>query len=384
MTDFKEKFRQSIKEKTEGLTVSVNPSSLFNSLSEEYITEIESNPISSFKNRLHNTSKEIKKAKLEESDLFSNLEINIVPVIEEQIIENNPVSNFRNKLQNASKDKLEESKTFLIREFNNNIDASLVTEEHIIETNLISDFKAKLQNASKFKLEESKTLLSPEFNNRINVVPVIEEQSIEFSPITEEFFDISNDLITATTNTITKEELNKPVKENTDLFNQPNSKLVDPNIKSIQNKLKHLEDWVSKISMTGPGSGEVNFRWLDDIDRDSISNGKYLRYNEQISKFQFDNIYQENLIKTVTTVTTNSYFVKDTDYYIGIGIQSNTEITLSDSITGREIIIKDETGNCSNNPITISGNIDNSNSAVLMIDNGSLHFIYNNGSWRII
>ncbi len=197
MTDFKEKFRQSIKEKTEGLAVSVNPSSLFNSLSEEYITEIESNPISNFRNKLHNTSKA--------------------------------------------------------------------------------------------KLEETKTFLIPEFNN-IDVIPVIEEQSIEFSPITEEFFDVSpvNNLITATTNIITKEELNKPVKEHTDLFNQPNSKLTDPNIKSIQNKLKHLEDWVSKISMTGPGSGEVNFRWLDDVDRNTIGDtDQILRYNPVDNKFFF-------------------------------------------------------------------------------------------------
>jgi hypothetical protein len=47
-----------------------------------------------------------------------------------------------------------------------------------------------------------------------------------------------------------------------------------------------MENWLSKISMAGPGGGEVNLRWLDDVDRSSIANGRYLKYNQFTNKFQ--------------------------------------------------------------------------------------------------
>lgn len=38
--------------------------------------------------------------------------------------------------------------------------------------------------------------------------------------------------------------------------------------------------------MTGPGSGEVNFRWLDDVNRNTIGHtDQILRYNPDDKKF---------------------------------------------------------------------------------------------------
>lgn len=75
-------------------------------------------------------------------------------------------------------------------------------------------------------------------------------------------------------------------------FQQPNPEKVDPNIKAIQDKLKFLEQAVGKIAATGPGSGEVWFRWLDDVDRSTIDVAEVdqehvLRYNSATKKFFF-------------------------------------------------------------------------------------------------
>ena len=56
---------------------------------------------------------------------------------------------------------------------------------------------------------------------------------------------------------------------------------------ALEQKVKYLENWVSRIAATGPGSGEVNFRWLDDVNRASINKDWYLTYNPTTKKFEF-------------------------------------------------------------------------------------------------
>ena len=41
--------------------------------------------------------------------------------------------------------------------------------------------------------------------------------------------------------------------------------------------------------MAGPGGGEVNLRYLDDVDRSSIANDRYLKYDQGTNKFVFSN-----------------------------------------------------------------------------------------------
>lgn len=74
------------------------------------------------------------------------------------------------------------------------------------------------------------------------------------------------------------------------MFVQPEPPTTDKDIKSIQQKLKLLEGWVSKIAMTGPGGGEVNFRYLDDVARSTMtpSNDNWvLEYDAATKKVQF-------------------------------------------------------------------------------------------------
>ena len=62
-------------------------------------------------------------------------------------------------------------------------------------------------------------------------------------------------------------------------FQQPNPDLVSKNVEDIRNKIKFLEQAIGRIAAAGPGGGEVNLRWLDDVDRSTINDMWYLRYN---------------------------------------------------------------------------------------------------------
>lgn len=73
-------------------------------------------------------------------------------------------------------------------------------------------------------------------------------------------------------------------------FQQPLEQPVSQEIKDITNKIKYMEQWLGKIAATGPGSGEVNFRWLDDVNRSTMtqSNDNWvLEYDAATKKVQF-------------------------------------------------------------------------------------------------
>jgi hypothetical protein len=57
--------------------------------------------------------------------------------------------------------------------------------------------------------------------------------------------------------------------------------------KQVNDKIKFLERWISQIQHTGPGSGEVNFRYLDDVNRSSIAENRQLMYDDDTKKFLF-------------------------------------------------------------------------------------------------
>jgi hypothetical protein len=97
-------------------------------------------------------------------------------------------------------------------------------------------------------------------------------------------------------------------------------------------------------------------------------------------------------VLSTTTVTGATYAVLPTDYYIGVSYAGPVTVTLPvNPETGREIVVKDESGNAGNGvnrQITIVGatashKIDNQSSAIINLDNAGLHFIYRSG-WRII
>lgn len=86
------------------------------------------------------------------------------------------------------------------------------------------------------------------------------------------------------------------------VFELPNAAKPDKDIAIIQKKIQDMQNWLSKITMAGPGSGEVNFRWLDDVDRSTIGNtDQILRYNPTSKKFFFGQLSgDQGPIKSLT------------------------------------------------------------------------------------
>lgn len=168
-------------------------------------------------------------------------------------------------------------------------------------------------------------------------------------------------------------------------FQQPEPDKVAPELRAVTEKIKFLEQAIGRIAATGPGGGEVNLRWLDDVKRDTISDGRWLKYSEADKKFVFDDINPYEVVYNTTVVTTPTYTVNDTDYYIGVDYAGPVTITLPASAnSGRMIIIKDEDGDAETNPITVQGTVDNdAGGFIIQINNGAIQLLYRNG-WRIV
>ena len=175
-------------------------------------------------------------------------------------------SNFLTQISEELKHEQENDKVF---QFKKSLSKSLVETKQKVFENSINIFENQL----------SVSILTEENQQEETVLEIEKVEPIQ---------SIQEDYISTIVNCITKEEVNKSVQEHTDLFNQPNSKKPDPTIKALQDKVKYIENWVYKISAEGPGSGEVNFRWLDDVNRDTIGNtDQILRYNSDDKKFFF-------------------------------------------------------------------------------------------------
>lgn len=93
---------------------------------------------------------------------------------------------------------------------------------------------------------------------------------------------------------------------------------------------------------------------------------------------------------SVTGVTAASYSIilDDTPtQYFGVS-HSTTSVSLTIpnySTDGKVVIIKDESGNCSIYPITVNASkIDQSNQAIIALDNGSITMMWRTDTWWII
>jgi hypothetical protein len=132
----------------------------------------------------------------------------------------------------------------------------------------------------------------------------------------------------------------------------PEPVLAQPQ-KDLAQEIKYLREWVSRIAATGPGGGAAQVYDLD---------------------------------MPTKLVTTSSYTIGRKDYYIGVNYAGLSYITLptQNLTSGRDIIIKDESGRCKAFPITVLGNVDNDPDGFrLEINNGAIHLIYRDG-WRIV
>ena len=141
-------------------------------------------------------------------------------------------------------------------------------------------------------------------------------------------------------------------KTETDLINSSLRKEIEVIKKNVSDFHKIIHEQSRKISLAGSshGGGEVNLRYLDDIDRSSIRQGHFLTYDDSTKKFMFSQIAEGNVdlshIDQQLTPGANGVYNlgSPTDYWANVyadslildggGIQStaNIDILASNSI----------------------------------------------------
>jgi len=143
----------------------------------------------------------------------------------------------------------------------------------------VNDFFAQLASASPKHFEIEKE----EIDELVEKIEAIEQ--IEQDIIQEEIPEIKSEADK-------QAEVLSLLKKQPDAvpFSQPNPEPTSKDIKAITDKIKFMEQWLGKITATGPGSGEVNFRYLDDVERSTMTSGNdnwVLEYDAASKKVQF-------------------------------------------------------------------------------------------------
>lgn len=91
--------------------------------------------------------------------------------------------------------------------------------------------------------------------------------------------------------------------------------------------------------------------------------------------------YRQAVTSPAATLLSNST-------YVGMNVASAATLTLPQGVTGRQVIIKDESGLAASNPITVAGDsgvtIDGQPSWLMNLNYGSLHLIYGATQWHIV
>jgi len=136
-----------------------------------------------------------------------------------------------------------------------------------------------------------------------------------------------------------------------DKDNKPQTELQE-----VNNKIKFIEKWLSKINNAGPGSGEVNLRYLDDVDRPTIADGLNLQYNATSKKFEFTRpivsvypvIRTANAVlidtPTPTIITDMTLTPPAGTYLVNFNSQFTVDSTSSQTLAAKEdlIVLYDE------------------------------------------
>jgi hypothetical protein len=186
----------------------------------------------------------------------------------------------------------------------------------------------------------------------------------------------AKDLVAKSAEAITK------LKPSTQTSSKPT--LQETELQYIRRQLEDIQKRYSTLAWGSGGGGSVLIRDMSDFVNSSVGVGKYMTWNNGM--FYMDDINTNEVTYNTTLVTTATYTAQSGDYYIGVNYAGPVTITLPTiALSGRNLIIKDESGNCENNAITITGTtIDNdAGGVILQINNGAIDLIFRDG-WRII
>ena len=159
--------------------------------------------------------------------------------------------------------------------------------------------------------------------------------------------------------------------------------LQDNEFQALRKTVMDLLNKVNTLSWGGGGTGAVRINDQDDFDQTSYAEGRYLRWKNGM--FRLDTLTAGDVVNNTTLINDDEYYVLDDDWYIGVNYPGTVTIHLpTTAANGRNLVIKDESGNCANNPIIATGTVDNDAGGFnLQINNGAIHMVYRSG-WRII
>lgn len=221
---------------------------------------------------------------------------------------------------------------------------------------------------------ENRIKLEEDLNKRLFAAP--KEDPIQI--LKEEIppapaFEPPQDLIQQTVNAISSPKFSK----------QELPDFQQKEIAGIRKQIAEIVQRMGTLSWGGGGTGAVRIGEMDDLDKSSLGPGKYMTWNN--GTFYLDDINTTEVVYNTTLVTAPTYTAQSGDYYIGVNYGATVTITLpAIASSGRNLVIKDESGNCENNAITIVGTIDNdAGGVILQINNGAIDLIFRDG-WRII
>jgi hypothetical protein len=103
---------------------------------------------------------------------------------------------------------------------------------------------------------------------------------------------------------------------------------------ALEQKVKYLEAWISRVAATGPGGGEVILRWLDDVDRSTINQDWYLTYDPVRKKFIFKDIGSTTRVSIETFDRSSSIALTATPVLLRPASTINSKNLTYDSSTG--------------------------------------------------
>jgi hypothetical protein len=101
--------------------------------------------------------------------------------------------------------------------------------------------------------------------------------------LTEENIDEISSLVDRTKDFIAKEA----ERTGQTAMSDAERSMADIQIDALQKKIKYLEGWLTRITNTGPGSGETRILRMDDVNPNDKANGKVLVWDSSQQKLIF-------------------------------------------------------------------------------------------------
>lgn len=188
-------------------------------------------------------------------------------------------------------------------------------------------------------IAQSEIPLPPTLEELMEEIGIDEEQKVEIEAKADNLIELA------------AEHIKKEAQfEEKSLFTEQEVPLTQT-ISELKNKIKYLEQWVSRIAATGPGSGEVNLLKLDDVDVRELADNKYLKYNAANAKIEFATVTSGNDVD-LGNISSNIIPTADSTYNLGAPDKRFKTLYLANNTIdlGGSLIRSDGTGQ-----ISISG-----------------------------